>query len=306
MIQLYKGNPTTSISPPTIPPFQSPLGGSSKGKSYIASEALARAVNVAIAIGQPLLLTGEPGTGKTQLAYSVARELGLELFVFYTKTTSVATDLFYHYDSIGHFRAAQTQQHDSKTAQANDFISLDALGKAILLSKDAQRRSVVLIDEIDKAPRDFPNDLLNELENFQFSIKELSANNRYEADQAYRPIVILTSNSEKGLPDAFLRRCTYYHIPFPDRKQLQRIVEAHLKDIDPVWYNPAIDFFERLRSIGMKKPPATAEMLNWIYVLKQLNIQFPNPDKSLLAFALPVLAKNEEDLRQLNVEITKI
>lgn len=296
-LQLYKGDGTTIAQrQQSLPLFANPFA--LKPNAYIATPALRNAVNVAITLGQPLLVTGEPGTGKTRLAYSVAHELNLGApLVFNTKTTSVATDLFYRYDSIAHFRTAQFRREGD--VDINDFIHYEVLGKAILLSMNQAQRAVVLIDEIDKAPRDFPNDLLFELERFQFSVKE--SGQSYRAQSEYRPIVIMTSNSEKGLPDAFLRRCVYCHIPFPDRYDLERIVEACLQFDAAVFDLPAsVEHFEQIRQAELRKKPATAELLNWIYVLNQLQFDWSNPNKEHLKLSYSVLAKSEEDLRRLH------
>lgn len=296
-LQIYEGKGRTiSEQNKQLPPFQSPID-SANGKNYIASDALAKAVNVALALGQPLLLTGEPGTGKTRLAHSLAFELELDLLVFHTKSTSVATDLFYRYDSMAHFRAIQTQQ--GSTVKANNFINFEALGKAILLSSEDKKRSIVLIDEIDKAPRDFPNDLLHELEQYSFSIPELPDKRGFKAHPQSLPIVILTSNSEKGLPDAFLRRCVYFHIPFPDFDQLSQIVLSHYDYLPTNFVHKAVKHFEEIRKKNLKKPPATAELLNWLYVLKHLNINLDDPNPSDLKASYYTLVKTQDDLAKL-------
>ena len=255
--------------------------------TYKADEGLIAAVNVALLLGQPLLLTGEPGTGKTQLAYSIGCELGYEVFKFETKSTSAARDLFYTYDTLGRFHAAQLQQG---SLNSKDYIVYNALGIAILRSReldavnewlphdfkhDGKQRSIVLIDEIDKAPRDFPNDLLNEIEEMYFRIPELGLGNRkIEADGNMRPVIIITSNSEKSLPDAFLRRCIFYNIPFPDPERLREIVLSHMVSFEgktTQWLDDALDFFSKLRepSRGLEKRPATAELLNWLEYLRK-------------------------------------
>ena len=209
-------------------------------RGYIAERGLVDAVNVAILLGQPLLVTGEPGTGKTQLASSIAAELGFESpLKFETKSTSSAKELFYTYDTVRRFHAAQTGVGSDNNI---DYITFNALGISILRANDEKdvskyftkgfkhggiRRSIVLIDEVDKAPRDFPNDILNEIEGMYFKIPELN-NVIISSDASMRPFVIITSNSEKHLPDAFLRRCIYYHIHFPDKERLLKLLEIRV------------------------------------------------------------------------------
>jgi len=254
---------------------------------YIPDAGLVDAVNVALLLGQPLLLTGEPGTGKTQLAYSLAWELGFDApLIFETKSSSTSRDLFYGYDTLSRFHAAQTGQGGLESL---DYITWHALGIAILQSRplaDVQqwlpkeflhsgpRRSVVLIDEIDKAPRDFPNDLLNEVENLYFRVPELN-NARIAASEEMRPILVLTSNSEKNLPDAFLRRCVYYNIPFPGRDRLAEVVMARTGSFEssgsPL-LTDALELFFRLRepASGLRKRPATAELIGWLIAMREM------------------------------------
>ncbi|TAE49491.1 MAG: MoxR family ATPase [Bacteroidetes bacterium] len=273
----------------------------SSADGYVASPALRDAVNVALALGQPLLLTGEPGTGKTQLAFSIAHELHLgEPLIYNTKTTSTARDLFYRYDSLAHFHAANTGGNSK--ADIRDYIAFEALGKAIMLSKE--QRVVVLIDEIDKAPRDLPNDILNELENMAFSVRETGEH--YKADTGRRPILILTSNSEKNLPDAFLRRVVYYHIPFPDAQTLAQIVSKRL-DLSEEFRKRMLDtaiqhFLEIRKNKGLRKPPATAELLSWIHILNREGIDLSSDVEEQvkkLAMSYSILAKSKEDLDKL-------
>jgi len=290
----YQGNPKNRQETPAALPV-SRRAGQEDPAGYLPDPGLVDAVNVALLLGQPLLLTGEAGTGKTQLAYSVAWELGFEAPVkFETKSTSTARDLFYSYDTLARFHAAQTGEGSKNSL---DYLTFNALGLAILraneeaevkkyfppnFSHGGRRRSVVLIDEIDKAPRDFPNDILNEVEEMYFKIPELG-NIKIAADPAMRPILLLTSNSEKHLPEAFLRRCIYYHLAFPQEPELLKarlteIVTARLGRFtgksSPL-LDDALDLFQTLRreDSNLNKKPATAELLGWLLVLRELNAQ---------------------------------
>lgn len=265
-------------------------------EGYIASEALADAVNVALALEQPLLLTGEPGTGKTRLARNIAYQLDVELYEFHTKSQSVARDLFYSYESLRHFHDAQLK--DKAKLEVNDYVELEALGKAIAHS--GEKGAVVLIDEIDKAPRDFPNDILNEIEKMRFRVKETKQS--YEVkNRENRPIVVITSNSEKNLPDAFLRRCVFYHIPFPEEDILMKIVNSRLDLSDSFkekMLEEAISHFVHIRkNKGMRKKPATAELLAWIHILDKLGVDMQ--DKEKLRKSYSILAKNADDYKRL-------
>ena len=279
---------------------------------YLADKPLRDAVNVALALGQPLLLTGEPGTGKTQLAASLAYELGLPApLIFHTKTTSTAKDLFYRYDALRHFHDAQFRKGE---CEVEEYIAYEALGLAILLSMQPAEgdpflpaelkgkgptRSVVLFDELDKAPRDLPNDILNEIDNMSFTVKETGRT--FAAETRFRPILILTSNSEKNLPEAFLRRCVFYHIPFPGPERLRSIVRRRLAttlEFTSEKLENAVRHFERIRSLPLKKKPATAECLAWLQIIQRMNIDVANlkpGEAEALAFSYAVLAKTRED-----------
>ncbi len=286
-------------------------------KAYLPDEGLVDAVNVALVLGQPLLLTGEPGTGKTQLAYNLAAELGFgKPLKFETKSGSVARDLFYTYDTLRRFHAA----HNDGSKRALDYLTYSALGTAIILSMTPDerqplmtpdlveagpaRRSVVVIDEIDKAPRDFPNDVLNEIEHLYFRIPE-AENIEARASKALRPIVVVTSNSEKHLPDAFLRRCVFYNIEFPKPDRLKKILLLRLAaDRDVVlgddFLTDAIDLFGRLRlgETGLRKKPGTAELLGWVSALARAGAQTQKAlggQKQLVRASLGALIKNSED-----------
>jgi len=279
---------------------------------YLADEGLAASVNVALALGQPLLITGEPGTGKTQLGHSIAYELGLRLFVFNTKTTSTYQDLIYKYDALRHYQAVQLG--NSETDPRN-YIIYGPIGEAIRCAMDRQspfcppeyrntpcERSVVLIDEIDKAPRDLPNDVLNEIDRMSFEVPECHL--KFGADGAFRPILVFTSNLEKDLPAAFRRRCVFYHITFPNDQELEAIIKRRLGiDNNNVIQN-ALKHFRSIRDLDLEKLPATAELISWMEVLNALKLEdqdFSNlsPEQSAaLVASLSVLAKTADDLRR--------
>jgi MoxR-like ATPase len=291
--------------------------------NYILNEELVAAVKVALATRQPLLITGEPGTGKTRLAYKIADELAKqdaqflgEPLVFNTKTTSTAQDLFYVYDTLRHFHDANIRKVAGEEApDATAYIRLQALGEAIArtnvdeLNKQrfvggSPRSSVVLIDEIDKAPRDFTNDILAEIENYRFEIRELAAERQIARDSNRVILVIMTSNSEKNLPEPFLRRCVFYHIPFPSEAQLMEIVLSQFGAQSPIAREELIQHFGRIREHAVRKRPATAELLAWLQVLEMHDFFKDNPDftrltneqERILRFSYSVLIKTREDL----------
>jgi len=258
-------------------------------------------VEIAIALGKPLLVSGEPGTGNTKLADYVAAQLALQTtgqansfidkpYVFNTKSTSVASDLFYTYDAVSHFRSQKSdlpteafievralglaiaQSHGGDSSALSPFKKLGNFNEAI--SDAHPRSSVVLIDEIDKAPREFPNDLLNEIEHYSFDMRELNAGLR-KAPNDSRIIVIMTSNSEKNLPNAFLRRCIFYHIEFPDKEKLKAIARLRLRMEDEKYnglLDKAIEEFNRLRNLSVNKKPSTSEFLDWMNVLEKFKL----------------------------------
>jgi MoxR-like ATPase len=228
---------------------------------YLFSDELATAANVALHLGRPLLVTGEPGTGKTALAWGLARQLGAgEVLEFHAKSTSVGRDLLYTVDSMRRFYDAQIQS--DRAQRAEDYLTYQALGRAIR----SDRTRVVLIDEIDKAPRDFPNDLLDEIQRMRFSVAEL--NQTFEA--SCRHFVVITSNSERRLPAPFLRRCVYHHIPFPDPALLGRILTHHMAGLrlSESFLGLVVERFFAIRDVeGLVKPPSTDELLAWTRVL---------------------------------------
>ena len=273
---------------------------------YQPSKGLIDAVNVAIALGQPLLLTGEPGTGKTQLANHIAWYFGLgDPLVFNAQTTSTASDLFYRYDALGHFQFSQNDKNTeglSGQEVAGKFIRYEGLGKAIML----QEQKVVLIDEIDKAPRDLPNDVLAAIEALEFSVPQTGKT--FKTKDEHRPIIIITSNSEKNLPDAFLRRVVYFHIDFPDANVLLRILEKKVDGVSSKNLENIIKHFEHIRNhrtIKLKKNPATAELIFWAMLLEKIGFDASKLDdvsslsageKEQLFSTYSVLAKTKDDL----------
>lgn len=293
-------------------PLQNPEG-------YIAGKALINAVNVALALKKPLLVTGDPGTGKTQLAYRLAAEFGkTEVLRFDTKSSSQATDLYYQFDNIRQFGQSQLNVAAGKPLpESREFIRFAAMGLAILRTLEPDEiesrigptfrhaqavESVVMIDEIDKAPRDFPNDLLNQIENLEFAIPELGQT--FRANEELAPVVIITSNSEKQLPEPFLRRCVYHHIEFPtDEKEIGGILGERLKQLNlsGLAYREAVQFFFDLRAHGaIGKKPSTSELLDWIRALSNEGLDMNKALKeqpTVVKTCLGTLLKTTEDVK---------
>jgi MoxR-like ATPase len=259
--------------------------------SYIASRDLEVAVNAAVTLQRPLLVKGEPGTGKTVLAHEVAAALGMPLIEWHVKSTTKAQQGLYEYDAVSRLRDGQLG--DERVHDIANYIVHGKLWDAF----EADRQSVVLIDEIDKADIEFPNDLLLELDRMQFFVYET----RQTISARQRPVVIITSNNEKELPDAFLRRCFFHYIRFPDRETMERIVQSHYPDIKQDLAREALNVFFKLRDLpGLKKKPATSELLDW---LKLLMIEDMPPealrtkDKTVVIPPLHgALLKNEQDV----------
>ncbi len=234
------------------------MSGFKSTKRYIASRDLEVAVNAAVALQRPLLVKGEPGTGKTVLAHEVAAALGYPLVEWHVKSTTKAQQGLYEYDAVSRLR--DSQLGDPKVADIGNYIVRGKLWDAF----DAAAPQVVLIDEIDKADIEFPNDLLLELDRMQFFVYET----RQTVAAKHRPVVIITSNNEKELPDAFLRRCFFHYIRFPDRATMERIVEAHYPGLQHELAREALNVFFQVRDVpGLKKKPATSELLDWLKLL---------------------------------------
>jgi MoxR-like ATPase len=253
-------------------PQRDPPIRSVASEPYLASEGLQDAVNLAIALGRPLLLQGDPGAGKTRLAYAVAFALGLPLEDAYIKSTSRAQDLLYSYDAVRRLYDAQfapSDEHHRAARDIREYIHLGPLGRAIARAEYG-RRSIVLIDEIDKADIDFPNDLLRELDQLEFDVPEVSGLRFGVPDDRpdLRPIVFVTNNEEKTLPAAFLRRCIFHYVEFPDdRKTLDDVLALHGIGDSPLRAE-AIDVLLRLREIDLSKKPGLSELLDWVGYLQ--------------------------------------
>ena len=258
---------------------------------YIASRDLEVAVNAAVTLQRPLLIKGEPGTGKTVLAHEVAQALGLELIEWHIKSTTKAQQGLYQYDAVSRLRDGQLG--DPRVHDIANYIVRGKLWDAF----ESPEPIVVLIDEVDKADIEFPNDLLLELDRMQFFVYET----RRTVEARHRPIVIITSNNEKELPDAFLRRCFFHYIRFPDRETMERIVHAHYPDIRKDLAREALNVFFQVRDIpGMKKKPSTAELLDWLKLLMVEDMPVDALRSNEKQLVIPplhgALLKNEQDV----------
>jgi MoxR-like ATPase len=235
------------------------LGADYKGSDdYIVSKPLMEIVNISILLSKPLVIKGEPGTGKTLLAHSISRALGKELLIWNIKSTTKAKDGLYVYDTVQRLNDARFKDKD--VSDIRQYIKLGKLGQSFTTDQQV----VLLIDEIDKADIEFPNDLLNELDEMTFHIHELDEG----VSAKHRPIVVITSNAEKELPDAFLRRCVFHYIEFPDEDMMEQIVHVHYPEIKDKLMRDAIKKFYWLRQVdGLRKKPSTSELLDWIKAL---------------------------------------
>ena len=263
-------------------------------KNYVSTEDLSMAVNASVVLERPLLIKGEPGTGKTLLAIEVAKSLGKNLIEWHIKSTTKASQGLYEYDAVTRLR--DSQLGDERVKDISNYINKGKLWEAF----EADEQVVLLVDEIDKADIEFPNDLLQELDRMEFFC--------YETNQTikakHRPIIIITSNNEKELPDAFLRRCFFHYINFPDRDTMQKIVNVHYPRVKNKLVKDALDIFFEVRKIpGLKKKPSTSELIDWLKLLLSDDIPdeiLKNADSSK---AIPplygALLKNEQDVQLL-------
>jgi MoxR-like ATPase len=260
-------------------------------ESYVASEDLALAVNAAVTLQRPLLVKGEPGTGKTELARQVAQALGLPLIEWHVKSTTKAQQGLYEYDAVSRLR--DSQLGEARVHEVRNYIRKGKLWQAF----EAEGRVVLLIDEIDKADIEFPNDLLQELDRMEFHVYETGEMVRAK----HRPVVIITSNNEKELPDAFLRRCFFHYIRFPDADTLAAIVRVHFPGIKEALLTAALTQFYEIREVpGLKKKPSTSEVLDWLRLLLAEDLA-PEDLRKDVKNALPrlhgALLKNEQDVQ---------
>ncbi len=256
--------------------------------NYVASKDLIDAVNIAIQLEKPLIIRGEPGTGKTMLAKSIAESLGLPFFVWHIKSTTKAKDGLYFYDTVQRLNDARF--HDKDISDIKQYIKFGKLAEAFLSDKKA----VLLIDEIDKADIEFPNDLLNELDEMSFYIPETSE----FITAKNRPIVIITSNSEKDLPDAFLRRCVFHYIAFPDYDLMKKIINVHFPNIHHELLDKTLNIFYQIRNFKeLRKKPSTSELIDWIRILILSAYDIENLSLKNLPY-VGALIKKEQDLEE--------
>lgn len=260
-------------------------------RSYIATDDLMMAVNAAVTLERPILIKGEPGTGKTQLAMEIAESLGKPLYEWHIKSSTRAQQGLYEYDAVARLR--DSQLGDDKVHDISNYIVRGKVWEAF--GSDVQ--PVLLIDEIDKADIEFPNDLLQELDRMEFYVYET----KQLVSARHRPIIVITSNNEKELPDAFLRRCFFHYIKFPDPKTMQQIIDVHFPDLKRELLSAALNAFYKIRDVrGLKKKPSTSELLDWIKLLLAEDIPPEALHSENSRNAIPplygALLKNEQDV----------
>ncbi len=262
--------------------------------SYVASKELQMAVNAAVRLQRPLLIKGEPGTGKTMLAEEIARTLGMPLVQWHVKSTTKAQQGLYEYDAVSRLR--DSQLGDAKVHDIANYIVKGKMWEAF----ESETRNVLLIDEIDKADIEFPNDLLLELDRMEFFVYET----RQTIKAKFRPIIVITSNNEKELPDAFLRRCFFHYIAFPDTQTMEKIIQVHYPNIKGDLVRQAMDIFFDVRKIpGLKKKPSTSELIDWLKLLMADDIPEDilkdHDNKNAIPPLYGALLKNEQDVHLL-------
>ena len=261
---------------------------------YVVTKELMNAVNVSIALQKPLLIKGEPGTGKTMLAEAISKSLGMELIIWGIKSTTKAQEGLYVYDTVQ--RLYDSQFGEGNVGDIKQYIKLGKLGEAF----SSDKQVVLLIDEIDKADLEFPNDLLWELDKMEFYINETKETIKTK----HRPIVIITSNAEKELPDAFLRRCIFHYIEFPDQEKMAEIIKVHFGDIDRKLQEKALEAFYEIRKMdAIQKKPSTSELLDWIQALmiSGVDIKHLSDDMPFIG----VLLKKNQDIEAMEEIKTK-
>ena len=259
--------------------------------SYITTDDLSMAVNAAVTLQRPILIKGEPGTGKTQLAIEIAGALGMPLYEWHIKSTTKAQQGLYEYDAVARLR--DSQLGDDKVHDIANYIMRGKVWEAF----DSEVQPVLLIDEIDKADIEFPNDLLRELDRMEFYLYET----KQLISARHRPIIVITSNNEKELPDAFLRRCFFHYIKFPDVETMTRIVDVHFPNLKKDLLSEALNAFYKIRDVrGLKKKPSTSELLDWIKLLLAEDIPAEALRSDNIRNAIPplygALLKNEQDV----------
>ena len=259
--------------------------------TYVATDDLMMAVNAAVTLERPILIKGEPGTGKTQLAVEVAESLGKPLFEWHIKSTTKAQQGLYEYDAVARLR--DSQLGDDRVHDISNYIVRGKVWEAF----QSEEQPVLLIDEVDKADIEFPNDLLLELDRMEFYVYET----KQLVKAAHRPIIVITSNNEKELPDAFLRRCFFHYIKFPDKETMSRIVDVHFPNLKKDLLSEALNAFYKVRDVpGLKKKPSTSELLDWIKLLlaEDVSPELLNAKDSRKAIPplYGALLKNEQDV----------